>query len=181
VTADGTSQTRPLTIRKHPGYADVAQSDLEQQLALALEIRDKTSEANDAVVQIRDLKQQVQDRLAKAGDRKNELAPAAQALTAKLTAVEEDLYQVRNRSGQDPLNFPIKVNNRLASLRRVVETGDNRPTDGAYQVFKELSAELSRHQSALQAALTNELAVFNRQLSRAKIAPVTVGSKKVTE
>jgi photosystem II stability/assembly factor-like uncharacterized protein len=176
VTADGTSQTRPLTIRKHPGYADVAQADLEQQLALALQIRDRTSEANQAVTQIRDLKQQVQERLTKAGNRQSELAPTAQALTAKLTAVEEDLYQVRNRSGQDPLNFPIKLNNRLASLRRVVETGDNRPTDGAYQVFKELSGELNRQLSALQSTLTNELAVLNRQLARSKIAPVKMPS-----
>ena len=181
ITADGTSQTRPLNIRKHPGYAEVTQADLEQQLAFALQIRDRTSEANDAVVQIRDLKQQIQDRLTKAGNRQTELAPAAQALTAKLTAVEEDLYQVRNRSGQDPLNFPIKLNNRLASLRRVVETGDNRPTDGAHQIFKELSAELDRQLSALQSTLTNELAVLNRQLARSKIAPVTPGTKKATE
>jgi photosystem II stability/assembly factor-like uncharacterized protein len=176
VTADGTSATRPLRIRKHPGFADVAQADLEQQLAFALQIRDRTSEANQAVTQIRELKQQVQDRLAKAGSRRSEFEPAAQALTAKLTTVEEDLYQVRNKSGQDPLNFPIKLNNRLASLRRVVETGDNRPTDGAYQVFKELSGELDRQLSALQTALTNELAVFNRQLARSKIAPVKTPS-----
>ena len=181
VTADGTSQTRPLKIRKHPGYANVTQADLEQQLALSTEIRDRTSQANDAVAQIRDLKQQIQDRLTKAGNRRAELEPAAQALTGKLTAVEEDLYQVRNRSGQDPLNFPIKLNNRLASLRRVVETGDAKPTDGAYQVFKELSGELDRQLSSLRATLTNELAVLNRQLERAKIAPVSVGSKKVTE
>jgi photosystem II stability/assembly factor-like uncharacterized protein len=172
VTADGVSQTRSFAIRKHPGYENVSQADLESQLAVALQIRDRTTEANDAVSQIRDLKQQVQDRLAKAGSRRRELAPAAQALTAKLTAVEEDLYQVRNRSGQDPLNFPIKLNNRLASLRRSVETGDARPTDGAYQVFKELSGELDKQMAALRTALTSELAVLNRQLARTKLAPI---------
>ena len=56
--------------------------------------------------------------------------------------IESQLYQVKNQSNQDPLNFPIKLNNRLASLRRSVENGDAKPTDGAYQVFKELSEEL---------------------------------------
>ncbi|MGH9313835.1 MAG: glycosyl hydrolase, partial [Vicinamibacterales bacterium] len=137
VTADGTSQTRPLTVRKHPGFAQVSQADLDAQLALALQIRDRTSEANDAVVRIREAKPKIKDA----------------ALVAKLSAIEEELYQVRNRSSQDPLNFPIKLNNRLASLRRVVETGDARPTDGAYHVFKELSSELDRHLASLNTLL----------------------------
>ncbi len=59
----------------------------------------------------------------------------------QLSDIEEALYQVKNQSGQDPLNFPIKLNNRLASLRRSVENGDAKPTDGAYKVFEELSKE----------------------------------------
>jgi photosystem II stability/assembly factor-like uncharacterized protein len=133
VTADGATATRPLAVKKHPGFTQVSQADLEAQLALALQIRDRTSEANDAVVRIREAKKKTRDA----------------AVIAKLSAIEEELYQVRNRSGQDPLNFPIKLNNRLASLRRVVETGDNRPTDGAYQIFKELSAELDKQLAAL--------------------------------
>jgi hypothetical protein len=91
--------------------------------------------------------------------------------------VEEELYQVRNRSSQDPLNFPIKLNNRLASLRRSVETGDNRPTDGAYQVFKELSAELDTQLAALRETLATDLPAFNRLLTRARLQPITTGSK----
>ena len=58
--------------------------------------------------------------------------------------MEEELYQVRNRSGQDPLNFPIKLTNRIAALRRSVETGDAKPTDAALRMLEELSAELER-------------------------------------
>jgi hypothetical protein len=70
-----------------------------------------------------------------------------------------ELYQMRNQSGQDPLNFPIKLNNRLASLRRSLETGDARPTDGAYRVFEELSLELEAHLQKLE-----ELMGRNRNL-----------------
>ena len=71
----------------------------------------------------------------------------------KLTKIEEDLYQVRNRSGQDPLNFPIRLNNRLAGLQRSVETGEARPTAAAYVVFKELSSDLDRELAELAATL----------------------------
>ena len=81
--------------------------------------------------------------------KKNTLTESATASVIKqMTTIEEALYQVKNQSAQDPLNFPIKLNNRLASLRRSLENGDARPTDGAYQVFKELSAELDGHLEA---------------------------------
>jgi photosystem II stability/assembly factor-like uncharacterized protein len=177
VTVGGASQTQPLQIVRHPTYAHVTQADLEAQFTLAVQIRDRTSEANDAVVQIRDLRKQIGERIEKAGEARARLTPAADALTARLTAVEEELYQVRNRSGQDPLNFPIRLNNRLAALRRSVETGDNRPTDGAYQVFKELSADLDRHLAALNAVISTEVAAFNRQLTRVRLPPLTIAKK----
>ncbi|HQQ99052.1 MAG TPA: hypothetical protein PLX35_17390, partial [Cyclobacteriaceae bacterium] len=51
-------------------------------------------------------------------------------------------YQVRNRSSQDPLNFPIKLGNRISAVRRSLETGEGKPTAGVYKVFDELSKEL---------------------------------------
>ena len=67
--------------------------------------------------------------------------------------IEENLYQIRNQSGQDPLNFPIKLNNRLAALWRSVETGDAKPTDGSYKVYEELSQELTRELTELDTLL----------------------------
>ena len=55
------------------------------------------------------------------------LKSAGERLTDNLSAVEEEIYQVRNQSGQDPLNFPIKINNRIASLLQVVNRGDGKP------------------------------------------------------
>ena len=65
------------------------------------------------------------------------------SLIAAISKIEENLYQVRNQSSQDPLNFPIKLNNKMASLMRVVESGDYKPTAGSYKVFEELKAELA--------------------------------------
>ena len=81
---------------------------------------------------------------------------------------------MKNRSNQDPLNFPIKLNNRLASLRRSVETGDAPPTDAAYVVFKEESALLDQQLGMLDETLETELAAFNEQLRRVRLEPVAV-------
>ena len=79
------------------------------------------------------------------------LKTAAQALTDKLTAVEGEIYQYRNRSSQDPLNYPIRLNNKLAALQGIVESGDYKPTDQSYAVFKELSARLDQQLARLEA------------------------------
>jgi hypothetical protein len=94
---------------------------------------------------------------------KNFVAP----FLKEILAIEADLYQVKNQSGQDPLNFPIKLNNRLASLRRSVENGDAKPTDGAYLVFDELSSEMNIHLGKLNKILSSDLKKINQLLKKA--------------
>jgi hypothetical protein len=90
----------------------------------------------------------------------------------KLSAIEEELYQVKNQSNQDPLNFPIKLNNRLASLRRSVENGEAKPTDGAYKVFKELTAELNQHLGNLKIVMEEDLPKVNSVLKNIGIEEI---------
>jgi hypothetical protein len=78
------------------------------------------------------------------------------------------------------LNFPIKINNRLAALRRSVENGDNPPTDAAYVVFKELSGELQKQLDSLAEIQRGDLANFNKALVSQKLAPVGIAPKKPT-
>jgi photosystem II stability/assembly factor-like uncharacterized protein len=179
VTANGVTQTQPLTILKNPEYAHISDADLQKQFDLAIQIRDRTSEANQAVIDIRDLKTQIKERLEKS--KNTRLKEAGELLTKRLAAVEEEIYQVKNRSNQDPLNFPIKINNRLAALRRSVENGDNPPTDASYVVFKELGAELQKQLDALAAIQRGDLRNFNKALISQKLAPVGIAPKKSTE
>ena len=119
----------PVTVRKNPLLTDVTLADLKEQFDLAIQIRDKVSEANQAVINIRDLKKQTADRLTKSQD--PALKTAADSFSKHVSDVEEAIYQVRNQSGQDPLNFPIKINNRLGTLLRTVTTGDGKPIGAA--------------------------------------------------
>ena len=170
LTANGVTQTTSFELRINPNLVGVTVADLQEQFDLAVQIRDRTSDANDAVAHIRELKAQIDDRAERAGE--PGISDAAAALKQRLSAIEEELYQVRNRSNQDPLNFPIKLNNRLASLRRSVENGEARPTDAAHTVFRELSDELAAQLSALDDVLTRHLAAFNERLAARRIEPV---------
>ena len=169
LTVDGKSQTQPLVIRKHP-LRNTPDADLQQQFNLALQIRDKASEANNAVIQIRKIKDDVKDRLTKSQD--PQLKAAGERLTKNLSAVEEDLYQVRNQSGQDPLNFPIKTNNRLASLLGMTLRGEGKPTANIYPIFEDLKKELKAETDRLEETLTTDLASFNTEAKRAGVETI---------
>ncbi len=170
LTVDGKSQAQPLVIKRHP-LREATDADLEEQFALATRIRDKVSEANNAVIQIRNVKRESADRTAKSTDAA--LKAAGDRLTKNLSAVEEEIYQVRNQSNQDPLNFPIKINNRLASLLRVVSTGDGKPIANAEPIFKDLSAELKVQTDRLQQVLATDLPAFNTEAQRLGLGSVT--------
>jgi photosystem II stability/assembly factor-like uncharacterized protein len=167
LNANGKSETQGLAVKKDPRLAGVTEDDLAKQFDLAMKVRDKTSEANEMVILIRDIKKQIKDRTDKAQDKK--IAEAGESLAKKLSAVEEDVYQVRNQSSQDPLNFPIKLNNQIAALRRSIETGDGRPTEQSYLVFRELSAQLDALQGRLNETIRLDLSHLNRLLDERKL------------
>jgi hypothetical protein len=170
LTVDGASQTQRLVIRKN-AIRNTPDADMQQQFTLALQIRDKVSEANAAVIQIRKIKDEVKDRLDKSQDA--QLRAAGDRLTGRLSAVEGDIYQVKNQSGQDPLNFPIKTNNRLASLLRVVGTGEGRPIGNAEPIFEDLQKELKAETDRLRKTLDTYLPRFNDLAKRIGIEPIS--------
>jgi len=171
LSVDGQIQEHPLSLLKDPRISDVTDADLQAQYALARQVSDRTSEANQAVIRIRAVKKQIGDRLG--AQPPAALKTAADTLVRKLSEIEEAIYQVRNQSPKDPLNFPIRLNNRIAALQDVIEAADARPTQQAYDVFKELSAELQGHLSMLQQVLTTDVAVFNRALAQMGLDPIT--------
>jgi photosystem II stability/assembly factor-like uncharacterized protein len=173
VTAAGVTKTQDFEIKRNPAVPTVTDADLQAQFTLARQINDKVTQANESVLRIRSLKDQIAQRLAKSNDAA--VKSAGEALSAKLTEVEGEIYQHRNRSSQDPLNYPIKLNNKLAALQGVVESGDARPTDQSYVVFKELSARLDKEMARLESIAAADLAAFNKQLTAAGLEPVKDG------
>jgi photosystem II stability/assembly factor-like uncharacterized protein len=181
--------TQSFVITKNPNLTNVTDADLQEQFKLAMHIRDRLSQANETVVKIRALKEQINDRLGKleaaagqgktsvgqrfsAADKK--IMAAGEALVAKLTDIEGEIYQYRNQSSQDPLNYPIKLNNKLAALLGVVESADARPTAQSYDVFKDLSARLDAQIARLDGVLKTDVPALNKLLASRKLEPITI-------
>ena len=180
VTANGETKSRDFTVALDPRLkaAGISEADLREQFTLSMRVRDKVSEANQAVIDIRNLRDQINQRLQKVPPRKKvEIQKLADGLMQPLTAVEEEAYQVKTRSGQDPLNYPIRLNNKIAALSGVIESADSKPTDQSVEVFNELAAQLDAQLQKMRETLKTELPRLNAALKREKIEAVDPKAK----
>jgi len=159
LTADGQTQTVPLTVQRNPWITEVTDADLQAQFEFGQRVRDKVTEANRTVISIRNVKAQLEDRLESSDD--GRLRDAAERLEDGASEVEANVYQVQNQAGQDPLNFPIKVNNRLANLMSMSERGDGRPGNNMPVIFDILVEELRGYTDRLEEIWAVELAEVN--------------------
>jgi hypothetical protein len=170
LTTSGVTKTEAFAITRNDAVKTITDADLLEQFKLAKQINDRVNAANEAVLRIRNVKDQVNARVTKTND--GAIKAAADPLVEKLTSIEGEIYQYRNRSNQDPLNYPIRLNNKLAALQGLVETGDFKPTDQSYAVFKDLSARLDKQFGELDTVFSIDLANFNKLLQRKKLEPV---------
>jgi photosystem II stability/assembly factor-like uncharacterized protein len=174
LTADGQTYTQSFQINKDPRL-QTTQEEFDKQFALLTKIRDKLTETHNAVTQIRDVRRQVDDLLKRVADQPNAkpVVTAGGQLNMKLQTVEEALYQTKNQSSQDPLNFPIRLNNKLAALGGVVASADAQPTEQSYTLYEELAAQIDAQLRQLNQLMTDDLKSFNA-LARSSDIPFVI-------
>ncbi len=161
MTAGNVTQTYPFRLKKDP-RSDATDADLLAQFKLLLAIRDRTTDANMAVRTVRNMRWQVGDRAPKlTGQPSIEFQSLANEMMGELTGSEQEVYQTKNQSGQDPLNYPIKLNNQIASLSGAVSEGDYRPTQQTQQAFGMLSGKLEVQLGAIKRSLDTRLPRLN--------------------
>lgn len=169
-TADGYTSTAPITVERNPWITDVSVADLEAQYAFSSQVRDKVNEANWSVISIRNVKSELEDRYEQSDD--GDLREVGDRLVENASEVEANIYQVRNRSGQDPLNFPIKVNNRLANLMSMAERGDGPPGNQMPEILQILTDELKGYTDRLEEIWRVDLTSVNRRLEELGLQPI---------
>jgi photosystem II stability/assembly factor-like uncharacterized protein len=154
--------TEGFEIRKDPRVT-ASQGELEEQFALGLQVRDKLSEVNEAINRIRAIGEQIDDWAKRTSDPAvaETIATAASALKAKLDGIEGELIQTQAKSEQDTLNFPVKLNTKLAGLSGAVGSGDTAPTAQQRALFADLSARIDPQFAALRQVEEQEVAAFN--------------------
>ncbi len=167
LTANGFTQTQQLLVHRDPRLTNITDTDLQEQFKLAMQIRDELSRAHETVIRIRSLDSQLKKSATDAAD--PDISRAAATIKSKLDEIESDLYQVKNRSPRDTLNYPIKLNNQLAVLQRIVDTGDYRPTDQDYAVFHILTVRLDEIIGRMNHVIATNLKELNDQLAQRKL------------
>ncbi len=176
--------TRPFRLMRDPRARDVTPADLAEQFNLLLRIRNRVSDANDAVKTIRYVRQEIAERQRRlSGADAEAVRTLATPMLTELSSVEDSIYQTRNRSNQDPLNYPIRLNNKIAALMGVVGSSDNKPTAQSYEVFNRLSAQLDRELGRMRGTMA-ALPRINERLRAANLPeiqprPVDVGAGTV--
>ncbi|HSL85283.1 MAG TPA: glycosyl hydrolase, partial [Thermoanaerobaculia bacterium] len=152
--------------------------DHRAQFEFVAGVRDQLTETHREIRRIREARNQLKtlaERL-KETDQAPEVREAADALVERLTGIEETLYQTKNQSPQDPLNFPIRLNDKLANLVGLAGIGDHRPTDQMLEVRDELVAAIDAELAKLRTVWEEDLAEVNRLAAEAGVAAVLLGA-----
>lgn len=166
LVAGGDTLTRSFAVRPDPRLDDVTQADYRAQHDLAIAIRDTLNHVYDAIREIRSVREQLEGtagRAEEAGHGEG-LVARADSIAGALTAVEEELMQTNNESGQDPINYPPQLDNQYAYLLGFVAGPEGRPNEGARVRFDDLNAEWAELRSRLHGILEEDVAAFNQTL-----------------
>lgn len=175
LTVGDKTLTKLFEVKKDPRLP-TTEAEFAKQFDLLMKIRDKLTEAHNAIVQIREIRKQVDELVKRVKDQPNAnaIADAARSFNAKLTTIEEELYQTKNQSSQDPLNYPIRLNNKLAAVAGIVARADSAPTDQAYIVYEEQVGKINIQLQKFEQLMSEDLPAFNRLVREQNVPAVIV-------
>jgi photosystem II stability/assembly factor-like uncharacterized protein len=167
---DQPAQTATFDVKQDP-RTPVSAADLKAQYDFVMTVHDKLSQVNESITKIRDVRRSLTDIKKRASDNKT-VVNAANDLDKKMTAIEEALYQTKNHSPEDPLNFPIKLNDKLAGVGDSAATGSYPPTAQQIAVRDELVAQIDAQLAQLKTIWDTDLPAFNKLVSDQKVPAI---------
>lgn len=178
-------QETSFTLLRDPRYPST-DADIQAQFDFLIQVRDKVTETHVAIKDIRSTRDQMNDLMdkIKGDERYEDVIESGKALLDKMRLIEEALYQTKNRSGQDPLNYPIRLNNKLAALLGVAGGGEYRPTAQSETVRRQLTDQIDGELDKLQKIMSNDLPDFNNLVKRKSVDAIIIkkkASKKETD
>lgn len=175
LNVNGESNEQTFSILADPRWESTPQ-DLQAQFDFLISVRDKLSETHKAIRDIRDIRSQLNTvtEKVKNDDSQKELVEMAKAIDQKMTKVEQELYQTKNRSNQDPLNFPIKLNNKLANVGSQVNYGNFKPTQQAVSFKNEITQQIDQQLEQFYQVVKEDLPEFNQMVKESSVNAVTL-------
>jgi photosystem II stability/assembly factor-like uncharacterized protein len=152
-------------------------ADIKSQFDFQLMVRDKLSQTNKAVKRIRSAREQI-NRVTepmKGKDDMKDVTALAKTILDDMKKIEEALYQTKNKSGQDPLNFPVRLNNKLAALGGESGGGDYAPTEQVKAVYTEITTQIEVQLAALNKIITEQVPKLNDLVKQKNVDAVVLG------
>ncbi len=174
--------TQEFSVRKDPRW-EATQADLEAQFELGTAIGSLLSESHSMIGKIRAVRDQASEIATRALDAgcDKKIDEASEALSEKLTEVEDQLIQRKSETDQDAINYPPRIDNQIAYLLGIVNSQDARPTQGCYARFEDLKEELTQIKTRLDAIFETDLTAFNRLLDEEGVGRIIVGNEKTPD
>jgi photosystem II stability/assembly factor-like uncharacterized protein len=160
----------------NPNYK-TTQKEYEEQFDFLIAVRDKFTEIQKTIKNIRDIRKQISDFMGRQGkDTTGPVKTMADSINKKITKIEEALYQTKSKSEQDILNYPIRLNDKIAGLYGYASSGNYAPTKQVKEAYKELSAQADVELNKFKMILNSDLPKFNQLLRERQME--LIGVKK---
>ncbi len=171
MTYNGKSSEQKFTIVKDPRLPN-SNEDYKRQFDFLMKVRNQVSRANDAITDLLRVKKDLDYLVNKTKDDK-EIQELITGFRTKMDVIENNIHMTKNQSRQDPLNYGIRINNRLAFLMADSQRGDYPPTDQSTQFFSEITQELNTEIDALNQLMEEYVTKINDQVSENKIQMIS--------
>jgi photosystem II stability/assembly factor-like uncharacterized protein len=151
-------------------------ADFQEQLTLIQKINGKLSETHKGINQLRSIRKQVNEYLGTVKDSTaaRRLKDLAKPMLDEFETIENALMQPKSKAMQDALNFPIQLNDKLAGVKTVVMSSDNKPTQSSYTAFEDLSKKIDVHLNKLKSIVEREVPAFNQAARQGEIKAIMI-------
>lgn len=143
--------------------SETDRAGMQRQFKFITSVNATVDKAHKRIKKIREINGQLKAFKTRYGDAEalTDLIEQADTLMKSFSSIEEALYQTQNRSGQDPLNFPIRLTNKLAHLNALVGMDDFPPTQQDVAVKNELTAAIEKELSRFDELVSQQVTSFN--------------------
>jgi photosystem II stability/assembly factor-like uncharacterized protein len=166
LNVNGNNQSQNFTILPDP-RAEVSVADMQKQYNFISDINETVDKAHQSIKKIRKINEKLSAFVKQYKDVEatKALVEKAEKMKEGFSEIEKALYQTQNRSNQDPLNFPIRLTNKLAHLNSLVSIDDFPPTKQDIAVKNELSGKIKTQLTAFDALVDEEIQAFNNEFN----------------
>ncbi|MEI8136195.1 MAG: glycosyl hydrolase [Bacteroidota bacterium] len=171
------SLEKELIIKANPVYK-CSDADYKLKTAFLVKVIDKFNEVQKNILKIRDYRNQINGFTATLGkDCPKEIKTASDSINKQITRVEEALYQTKLKSGQDILNFPMQLNNKISSLYNYIDDSETAPNKQALDAYDELEKLANLQLTKFKNIVDTDISKLN-QLITAKALPLIILKKE---